>query len=161
QESPVQKLTDLEGKAIAIGQPGSATGYYLPLYNLYGLTLAEIRLAPTPKTVLQWLENQEVAAGALSLADLERHRSEFNSTKFRVIHTDSVPSGSILVSPTIEQYQQERIRKILLSASPRIAEAAGYLPNAKVPDYKRVREVIARVRLIAEQVKKKPVYLHE
>ena len=158
QESPIQKLTDLEGKAIALGQVGSATGYYLPLYNLYGLTLSEVRFAPTPKTVLQWVDQKDVAAGALSLAELERYRAD-SKTRFRVLHTDSVPSGSILVGPTVERIQQEQIRKVLGSASPKITAAAGFLPNAKVPDYKRLIEKVARVRPIAEQIKKKPAAL--
>ena len=158
QESPIQKLTDLEGKAIALGQVGSATGYYLPLYNLYGLTLAEVRFAPTPKTVLQWIDHKEVAAGALSLAELERYRAD-GKTGFRILYTDSVPTGSILVGPTVERIQQEQIRKVLGSASPKITAAAGFLPNAKVPDYKRLIEKVARVRPIAEQIKKKPAAL--
>jgi len=159
QESPIQKLTDLEGKAIALGQVGSATGYYLPLYNLYGLTLAEVRFAPTPKTVLQWIDHKEVAAGALSLAELERYRVDFGKAGFRILYTDSVPTGSILVGPTVERIQQEQIRKVLGSASPKITAAAGFLPNAKVPDYKPLIEKVARVRPIAEQIKKKPAAL--
>ena len=51
-ETP-QLALDLNGQAVALGQPGSATGYYFPLLNLYGLTLSKIRLAPTPKQALQ------------------------------------------------------------------------------------------------------------
>lgn len=160
QESPIQKLTELQGKPIALGQPGSATGYYLPLYHLYGLTLAEVRLAPTPKTVLQWLDRKEVAAGALSLADFERYRSAFSPTQFRVIFSDSVPPGSIVVAPTVELYQQEQIRKALASASPKTIAAAGYIPSAKVPDYRSLTELIAKVRLVDKQLEKKPVRLH-
>lgn len=159
QESPIQKLTDLQGKAIALGQPGSATGYYLPLYHLYGLTLSEVRLAPTPKTILQWIAQKEVVAGALSLADLERYRSDFKPTEFRVIFSASVPPGSILVAPTVELYQQEHIRKTLASASPRIIAEAGYLPNAQVPNYRELIELITKVRPLGEKLKQNPVEL--
>ncbi len=159
QTSSIKKLSDLSDQVIALGQPGSATGYYLPIQNLLGLTLAEVRLAPTPKTVLQWIENKDVVAGALSLDELDRYRSNFSQTKFRILHTDSVPPGAILVGPTVEQYQQEQIRKALNSASPAVAAAAGYLPNAKVPDYKKLIEVVARVKRVAERIKEKPVSL--
>lgn len=161
QESSIKKLSDLSDQVIALGQPGSATGYYLPIQNLFGLTLAEVRLAPTPKTVLQWIENKNVVAGALSLDELERYRSDFAQTKFRILHTDSVPPGAILVGPKVEQYQQEQIRKALNSASPTVAAAAGYLPNAKVPDYKQLIEVVARVRQIAKRIKEKPASLYK
>lgn len=160
EESRFQKLTDLAGQVVALGEIGSATGYYLPLYNLYGLTLSEIRTAPTPKTVLEWIEKGEVAAGALSLADVERYRSAFKNTKFRVLQSNYVPPGSLLVGPMIEQPQQEQIRKALASASPRIISAAGYLPNGKTPDYKPLTEVIAKVRPLGDKIEQKPVALY-
>lgn len=161
QNSPAKKVTGLRGKVIALGQPGSATGYYLPLYNLYGLTLAEVRFAPTPKTVLQWVEKGEVAAGAVSLAELERYDSNSSRTKFRILSTGSVPPGAILVGPTVERNQQEQIRKALASASPSITTAAGYIPNGKVPDYKNLIETIEKVRPIAERIKQKPARLYK
>ncbi|HEY9735185.1 MAG TPA: PhnD/SsuA/transferrin family substrate-binding protein, partial [Trichocoleus sp.] len=42
EDSSSQSLTDLANEVVALGQPGSATGYYLPLYDLYGLTLKEV-----------------------------------------------------------------------------------------------------------------------
>lgn len=160
EESPIKKLSDLDGKIIALGQVGSATGYYLPIYHLYGLTLAEVRFAPTPKTMLQWIEKEEVVAGAMSLAELTQYSSQFNPTKFRVIHIGSVPPGSILVSPTIELNQQEQIRKALLSASQNAIASAGYLPNAKVPNYQQLIEAVARVRAISKRLEEKPARLY-
>lgn len=161
QDSPIKKLTDLKGKAIALGQPGSATGYYLPIYALYGLTLAEVRFAPTPQTILQWIETRKVPAGALSLDELERYSSTFGEAKFHILAANSVPPGALLVGPTIERNQQEQIRKVLASASPAIIASARYIPSAKVPDYKNLIEVIEKVRLIAERIKQKPARLYK
>lgn len=163
KESPFQKLTDLAGKAIAVGQLGSATGYYLPIYNLYGITLAEVRFAPTPKTVLALISQNEVAAGALSKAEFDRYRAEFPQTKFRVLYTDAhnVPSGTVLIGPTVERNRQEQIRKIMKAASPAIAQAAGYIPNAKVPNYQYLIKVLNRVRPIAERIRQTPAPLFE
>ena len=72
EESPIKQLSDLGNQVVALGQEGSATGYYFPVFNLYGLTLAQARFAPTPKTVLEWIDNGEVVAGALSIAELEQ-----------------------------------------------------------------------------------------
>ena len=162
QESSIKQLSDLAGQVIALGQTGSATGYYLPLYHLYGLTLAEIRLAPTPKTILQWIDQGEVIAGAMSLAELERYREDFNQTKFRVLYADAsnVPRGSILVGSMVERNQQEQIRKALASASPAIAAATGYLPNAQLPDYSYLIKVVEKVRPISQRIKEKPAPLY-
>lgn len=160
QESTIKKLTDLANKAVALGQPGSATGYYLPLYNLYGLTLAQVRISPTPKTTLKWLDQGDIAAGALSLADFDLHRLDFPKTKFRILSTNSVPLGSLLVAPTIERNQQEQIRQALKLASPQIIDAAGYIPNAKLPNYQELIKIINKVRPLAEQLKNQPVSLY-
>ncbi|CDN10583.1 hypothetical protein RintRC_4880 [Richelia intracellularis] len=50
-DSSIQKVSDLANRTIALGKPGSASGYYLPLYDFYGLTLAQMRSAPTTKRV--------------------------------------------------------------------------------------------------------------
>ncbi|NEP02542.1 MAG: phosphate/phosphite/phosphonate ABC transporter substrate-binding protein [Symploca sp. SIO2E9] len=163
EDSPIQKLNGLAGKVVALGQPGSATGYYLPIYNLYGLTLAEARFAPTPKTMLQWIADGEVVAGAMSLAEFERYRSEFAQTKFRILYLEKkeVPAGAVLAGPRIELNQLEQVRRVLESAPPNMTAAAGYIPNTKTPDYEYLIEVVKRVRPIAERIKQKPVPLYE
>jgi phosphonate transport system substrate-binding protein len=160
QESPFKKLTDLANQVIALGQPGSATDYYVPLYNLYGLTLAQVRVSPTPKTTLQWLSQGDIAAGALSLAEFERYRLEFKKTKFRIISQNSVPLGAVLVSPNIGQNQQEQIRKAMEFVKPQIIDAAGYIPNAPIPNYQELIKVINKVRPLAQEIKNKPVFLY-
>lgn len=163
KDSPFQKLTDLAGQAIALGEVGSATGYYLPLYNLYGLTLAEVRIAPIPKTVLEWIQNKEVSAGALSEAEFYRYRSEFSQAQFRILYTDphNIPPGSVLVGPKVELNQQQEIRKAMQAAPPDIVAGAGYIPNGKVPDYEYLIKVVQRVGQISERIKQKPAPLYK
>jgi len=163
RDSPIQKLSDLAGKTIALGQEGSATGYYLPVYNLYGITLAEVKFAPTPKTVLEWIEKGEVAAGTLSKAEFDRYRSDFSQSRFRILYTDphNIPPGVVLIGSTVERNLQEQIRLAMKTASSDIAQAAGYIPNAKVPDYQYLIQVVERVRPIAERIKQKPAPLYE
>lgn len=160
QESSYQKITDLANQAVALGQPGSATGYYLPLYNLYGLTLSQIRVSPTPKTTLKWIEQGDVAAGALSLAEFERYRSEFKKTKFRAISQNSVPAGAMLIAPTLKQDQQEQIKHLLELAPPQILDSAGYIPNAKLPNYQELIKVVNKVKPFTKRLKDKPINLY-
>ena len=143
QESPIQSLADLSDKVVALGQPGSAAGYYLPLYDLYGLTLAEVRFAPTPKTVLEWLSQGTVDAVALSEDQFQRYRREFKQGNFRILHkTRFAPPGVVLLSPTVERNQQQQIVAAMKEAPSRIAGDAGYIPNAKVPNYEQFFEYI-------------------
>ena len=160
QESPLQSLADLSYKVVALGQPGSAAGYYLPLYDLYGLTLAEVRFAPTPKTVLEWLSQGTVDAGALSEDQFQRYRREFKQANFRILHrTRFAPPAVVLLSPTVERNQQQQIVAAMKEAPSRIAGDAGYIPNAKVPNYEQFILFVEKVRPIEARVRQKPAFL--
>jgi phosphonate transport system substrate-binding protein len=160
--SPIRQLKDLTGKVIALGQEGSATGYYLPIYNLYGTTLAEVKLADTPEKVLELVAKQQVVAGALSKAEFENYRAQFPETKFRILFIDphNIPSGSILVSPKVEPQQLQQIRQVMKSASPYLVQSAGYVTNGKVPDYTYMIKVVERVVPIAQRIREKPAPLY-
>lgn len=161
--SPAKSLKDLANQPLALGQEGSATGYYLPVFNLYGLTLSKVTLAPTPKAVLQFLEEGKAAAGALSVAEFEQYRSDFSSTKFRILFRDShtVPAGSVLVGPTVERNFQKEIQSALEAAGSPVAASAGYITNADPPDYSYLIKVVKQVRPIAKRIKETPAPLYE
>jgi phosphonate transport system substrate-binding protein len=163
QNSPAKTLDDLSNTTLALGQEGSATGYYFPVYNLYGQTFTEIRFASTPKQVLAWLGDGTVAGGALSVADLERYRGELGRSKFRVLFRDNhdVPSGAVLVGPQVDRDRQDKIRAALASAPAPVAAAAGYITNAEPPDYSYLIKVVKQVRPIAKRINEKPAPLYE
>ena len=133
QNSPYQERKDLAGKKITLGQKGSATGYYLPLYNLYGLSFSEINFAPTPQNVLQQIYEGKTAAGALSLSEYNRYRRDFAPNSFRVLYLDkhNIPPGAILVSDRIERNQEAQIISKLTATPSFISASAGFLPKQK------------------------------
>jgi phosphonate transport system substrate-binding protein len=158
--SPIQSLADLANQVIALGEPGSAAGYYLPLYDLYGLTLAEVRFAPTPKTVLEWLNQGTIAAGALSEDEFQRYRGEFDRTSFRILHKSRfVPPGVVLLGPTVDRNQQRIIEDAMRNAPSSVIGDAGYVPDAPLPDYKYFIELVAKVRPLESRVKQTPAVL--
>jgi phosphonate transport system substrate-binding protein len=142
---------DLVGQIIALGQKGSATGYYLPLYNLYGLKFSQILYAATPKEVLQLIDENKAAVGALSVAEYNLYRRNFDPNRFKVIHVDEhpVPSGAILISDRLKSNQQDKIIVALSKTPSFIAASAGFLPNEPLPDYKYLIKVIERVQEIS------------
>ena len=157
--SPIQSLKDLQGQTVALGLPGSATGYYLPLYNLYGLTLAEILFAPTPKTILQWVAEKQASAGAMSLEEFNLYKIEFSGIEFRILFTDPhhVPPGAVLIAPNIERNRQELIRNFLKEAPLSLIQDVGYVPNGEIPDYQYMISVVNRVKSITANLNSKPV----
>jgi phosphonate transport system substrate-binding protein len=150
ENSPIRELKELANKTVALGQPGSATGFYLPIYNLYGLTLAEILLAPTPKAILSLVAEGKADAGALSQREFNFYKSQFPQIPFRVLYNDphNVPLGSVLISPTIERNRQAFIQQVLSEAASVLAQETGYVPTASIPDYRYMIAVVERVRSI-------------
>ncbi|MEM9447361.1 MAG: PhnD/SsuA/transferrin family substrate-binding protein [Cyanobacteria bacterium P01_E01_bin.6] len=160
EDSPVEDLGDLAGESIALGEPGSAAGYYLPLYDLYGLTLSEVNFAPTPRTMLTWISDGTVLAGALSEEDYQAFRNEFTGTSFRVLHTSRpIPQGVVLIGPTVERNQQRQIEEAMKAAPSNIIADAGYLPTATLPDYRQFIQLIEKVRPLERQVQQSPAVL--
>lgn len=159
--SPIQDIKQLAGQTVALGQLGSATGYYFPLYNLYGLTLAQVLFAPTPSAVLELVDQGKATAGAISQADFSSAQLQASGNKFRILFTDShsVPSGVVLVGSDVDRNRQEQIRRVMSEAPPDIVQAAGYIPNVPIPDYRYMIAVVERVRAITAQLQQQPVRL--
>ncbi|MUG97058.1 PhnD/SsuA/transferrin family substrate-binding protein [Scytonema sp. UIC 10036] len=159
-DRPITKIADLANKTVALESVGSAAGYYVPLYDLYGLTLAQIRFAPTPKTVLEWLNEGSVDAGAIAEKDFELYKQQFSGTKFRVLHTSRwIPPAVVLLAPTVERNRQQQIEKAMEQAPGYIISDAGYVPAAKIPSYDQFIKLVEKVRPLEAQVKQTPTVL--
>ncbi len=169
KNSPAQTLGSLAGKTLAIGQPGSAVGYYLPIFNLYGLTLTSLVLTRTPKAILEALAQGKADVGALSLEEFNTYKNQVPPAEFRILFTDThtVPPGLVLISPSVEQVTQESIQKTLNDLPSVVAQEAGLVPNGKIPDYTYMISVVERIRAIfpadtqegAALLTQKPVHL--
>lgn len=163
KDSRFENRQDLGGQSIALGQEGSATSYYLPIYNLYGLTLKKVLFSPTPQTSLEWLEQGKVAAAALSLQAFNQYRQDYKPNQFRIIDIDShpIPSGAIIIAGKIEPKQLVVILDTFKKAPSHIAASAQFLPREKVPQYEYLIKVIQRVTPISERIKEEPASFYE
>ena len=150
QDSPFQDLKSLAGQTIALGQIGSATGYYLPIFNLYGLYLDKILFLSTPKSILENVAQGKAAAGALSIEQFNTYQKQFKLGTFRILFTDDhkVPPGVVLIAPSISPNRREEIFQILNNTPSLLANEAGFVPNAPVPNYQYMISVVERVRSI-------------
>nr|WP_202925052.1 PhnD/SsuA/transferrin family substrate-binding protein [Myxacorys almedinensis] len=149
-DSPYDDLRSLAGKTLAIGQPGSAVGYYFPIFNLYGLTLRNLEISPNPKGILEAIAQGKADVGALSMEEFNTYKAQVTQAEFRVLFTDThnVPSGLVLLSPTIDRTLQDSIQKILREIPSVVAQEARIVPNGAIPDYKYMISVVERVRTI-------------
>ena len=162
-ETPFKTHKDLNGASIALGQQGSATSYYLPIYNLYGLTLQKVLFSPTPQTSLKWLEKGKVVAAALSLQEYNKYRQDFKPEQFRIIHIDShiIPPGAIIVSTKISPSKIQLIKKALAEAPSHIAASSKFLPNERPSEYKYLDRVIEKVKSISQRIGEQPALFYE
>ena len=159
KDSQIKNLVDLSNKKVALGQPGSATGYYLPLYDLYGLTLAQVIFAPTPRQVLRLLQNGTVDAGALSEAEFQTYRSQFQ-TEFGILQKSRlIPSGLVILSPTIERNQQESISNSMRNAPASIISDSDYVVDAQIPEYEEFIKLVEKVKPLEKRVRQTPAVL--
>lgn len=159
-DSPYRALGDLANRAIALGEPGSATGYYLPLYDLYGLTLKHIEFAPTSATALEWVAGDRVAAGAMAEDDFQQYRSGFEDDTFRILHASrAIPPGAVLISPTVDRNQQQYIEQAMRNAPSSMTADAGYSPNSATPDLTQLIALVEKVRPLESRVKEQPAVL--
>lgn len=150
KDSPAQTLGSLAGKTLALGQPGSAVGYYLPIFNLYGLTLASLVLPGTPKAILEAITYGKADVGALSLEEFNTYKTQVNQAEFRILFTDAhtVPPGLVLLDPNLEQTVQKSIQEVLNDTPSVVAQEAGFVPNGTIPNYTYMVSVVERVRTI-------------
>lgn len=154
EDSKLKTLADLANRKIALENRGSAPGYYLPLYELYGLNFQEISLAPLPKTILEWLAERQVDAGAMSEDEFRQYRREFPAAKFRVLHkTREIPPGLVLLSSQVERKQAEKIIEVMKAANPAIIGDLGYLPTAEITNYQEFIKLIQKTRKIEAKLK--------
>ena len=161
EDSSVQELADLQGEAIALGQPGSATGYYLPLYDLFGLTLSKVQVSATPKGTLAAVASGEVMAGALAKDEYELYKDEFGETRFRVVHTGRrLPAGAVLLGPSVDRNLQKYISEAMNEATPNLASEAGYIPNVNPPNYEFFIEIVEKVSPYESRIYERPASLY-
>lgn len=160
-DSKLRNLKDLQGKTVALGTPGSATGYYVPLYNLYGLTLKEVLFASTPSEVLQLVADKKADVGAVSWGEFNSYHTKLGNVDFRVLFSnkENLPPGAVLIASSVESKNQDLIQKYMREASPTLVQEIGYIPNGDIPDYKYMNSVIERVAPLAARLNSKPVRL--
>lgn len=160
-DSKLRDLKDLQNKTVALLSPGSATGYYVPLYHLLGLTLKEVLFASTHKEILQLVADKKADVGAVSLKEFNLYQNQPSNVNFRILFSDkeNLPPGAVLIASSVESRNQDLIEKYMREASPTLVQEVGYIPNGNVPDYKYMNSVIERVAPLAARLKSKPVRL--
>jgi serine/threonine-protein kinase len=141
-DSPIQSIADLKTTTkIALGPIGSASSFYVPVYELYGKSLTVIR-DKSHAEIQNLVKTGKADVGASTESALE------NKPEFKIIHSSkNIPVAGVFISPNIAQSDRNQIKQILSEAPRGILEKAGYW-NLAEPNYDYVGQISAKTEEI-------------
>ena len=141
--SPFRSLEDLNDQRLGLLPRGSLTGFYLPLYNLHGLRLKEVRYAISYSVLLSLLRAGDVDAIAWDVGLLSP------GAGMRVLAEDShdIPSGAMVLSQSLVNADHKSFLATLDSSVAEMPEELGYasavLPSPQ--DYQDLKDIVSHV----------------
>ena len=128
-DSGFETRGDLRGRRLGVLPRGSLTGFYLPLFNLYGLRFSEVHYALSYAELRAMLTNGEVDViawdGSLPI----------DSTRFKVLHEDShvIPLGALALSQSLLQSDHQpflrQLDENVTQLPPSLGYASGVIPE--------------------------------
>jgi serine/threonine protein kinase len=153
--SPIRSINDIKSNTVvALGDFNSASGFYMPVYDLYGKTFsAKIARNQSPRSMVS---EGKAEVGTVAIGD----QLKPNNPEFRIIHTSrNIPGSGVYLSPQFAS-QHEQIKQVLLAASKSITKKVNY-GDVPEPNYTEFDKITDRVDSIIECVDfdKSPVNL--
>lgn len=175
QDSGIDSLDDLLGKAIAFEDKGSTSGYYLPAATLLneGYQLQKLRSVQdivdknkigyvfieeqlkrsSEVSSSAWVYRRQVAAGAFSNLDWEDTSIVPDSykNKLKIIHKSiPIPRSVILYSPMLSQDLRDEISTILVDAEKSKVGNAALNSFQKTKKFERFDDAVESLEAIEE-----------
>ena len=123
--SPHQQLADLDGARVGLLPRGSLTGFYLPLYNMHGLSLSQVVYALDHAELLKLLEQGKVDAIAWDEARPEP------GTPLRRLFVDEhpIPLGAMVMRRAMVKEDPSSFLRSLDAITRELPSALSYVPG--------------------------------
>ena len=142
-DSSLRELKDIDGRRLGLLPRGSLTGFYLPLYNLHGLQLAQVRYAINYEALLALLREGAVDAIAWDTG------LESPGADVRVLAEDSndIPSGAMVLSRALVTADHKPMLATLDQGAAEMPGDLGYVATV-LPDpqsYQGLRDIVRHV----------------
>ncbi|GAA4418584.1 phosphate/phosphite/phosphonate ABC transporter substrate-binding protein [Actinokineospora soli] len=134
KDSPIQSLTDLRGKSLALSEPGSTSGDALPRYALSkaGIGKDDVKIdyaGGHPEAVLA-LINGKVDAAEINTQQLATATAAgtFDASRFRQVwSSDPIPNDPITVAGKLDPAFKDAVKQALLRLTPQEIAQVGAL----------------------------------
>lgn len=176
-ESPINKLTDLQGKKFAFVDPASTSGYLLPmkLFRDNAIKLAETVWASKHDNVISMVYQKQVDAGATFYSPPEKGdiqdarrlvRQQYPDVEERIkiiTLTDSIPNDPIVFRRDLPENLKKDITQAILNFIKTKDGAKAFydlygvteLKEAKDSDYDSVRKMLTALGKDAQELVEK------
>ncbi len=139
EDSSIRSLEDIQPETvIALGQLGSASKFFMPVYDLYGKTVTLSRDHGRSQDIIDLIRSGEADVGAVAKSELE------DETGFRVIQESrEIPGSGVYLSPELSPEIRTIVRDALLAAPQEIQESANY-GEGEALNYQEFRQITLR-----------------
>jgi phosphonate transport system substrate-binding protein len=158
----------LENTTLALNQVGSASGFYVPLYELYGRRFKKILLLGSYEKIKSQVYSGQVDVGVAPLTTITGNTT-FPKNAFKIIATSfDIPEGAVLIDPKLNPCLSDKLIDILKlkevytkvkapdQKNPKIHDLPLYDPDTPLPSYKLFVPIISKVDGIGNCYKKQP-----
>lgn len=142
-DSKVTSLAQLRGSRLGLLPRGSLTGYYLPLYNLHGLTLASVHYALSYPELLEGLRSGQLDVIAWDAA------LPAPGPDVRPLHEDvnAIPLGALVLSQQLVAADHQPFLRALDASAAELPVQLGYVAGVlpEPQELRRLRNVVNSV----------------
>jgi ABC-type phosphate/phosphonate transport system substrate-binding protein len=141
-DSPIQSIADVKATTrVALGHVGSASSFYVPVYDLYGKRL-NVTLVNSHREIQELVRTGKADLGASTEFDIKKQ------PQFRIIHQSrAIPIAGVFISPKLSEPERNQIKQILRQAPREITERARY-QNIAEPNYDYIGQISVKTEEI-------------
>ena len=143
-DSPIQSIADIKGTMrIVLGHVGTASMFYMPVYDLYGKSLS-VTLVNSYGQIQELVRAGNADVGAAVESDIE------NKPEFRIIHhSRAIPVAGVFISPKLSESDRNQIKQIFRQAPRDTMAKVGY-QNIAEPNY----DYLGQISRKTEEIRK-------
>jgi serine/threonine-protein kinase len=153
-DSPMQSIADIKATTrVALGHVGTASMFYIPVYDLYGKSLSVI-LVNSYGGIQELVRTGKAEVGAAIESDIE------NKPEFKIIHhSRDIPVAGVFISPKLSESDRNQIKQIFRQAPRDTMEKVGY-QNIAEPNYNYLGQISRKTEEIRKcaNFNKNPVH---
>lgn len=140
--SSIKSLNDIKpSHTIALGNFSSASGFYVPIYYLYGSTI-KVTMNHKNRDIISMVKEGKVDLGVATYTSIKD-----DSHLKAIMVSQDIPGSGVYLSPKLSKEDRERIKNVLLEAPPEIQKQANYSKDNE-PAWNEIRKIAVKAEAV-------------